>query len=96
MKELTEEQKAVLVNDVLDGFDFVKVHNIMVASNWKWCGKVPSVAAIIREAEKLLHSVLNSKGDNVSTGTGGFNAYRNGDELTLSFVIEERTAFIDD
>lgn len=103
-KEIIEE----MVDEVLDEFDFDKVHDIMVQLDWKWyigaeeCEKVPSVYSLIKHAKRLLHEVaLENFGKTCkgSMSSGGFLAvYEEIDDtryLELLFVLEQSMSEVD-
>lgn len=39
-------QKEDLVRSVIAGFDFGKVHRVMLLLNWKWRGHVPTITEL--------------------------------------------------
>lgn len=92
MKRLSEEEKARLVKDVIDNFDFKKVNKVMKALDWTWRGKKPTIKEMISQAEELLYHVLNTDGC-TSYGTGGFTAYRYENEISLVFAVENSSAW---
>jgi hypothetical protein len=75
-----------MVDDILSEFDFEKVHDTMVALDWKWYSthpSVPSIRDLKDTARQLLISVYNLRKDEykethsevpVTCGTGGFRA----------------------
>ena len=91
-----------MVAAVMEGFDFDRVHRIMVNLDWKWDigdGEmtIPSTYRIMKKAERLLVSAANHYGeDNYSCGIGGFMAHLDGTTLTLQFVLTETTSYADD
>lgn len=101
---LTKEQKEQMIADVMDDFDFDKVHDVMKALGWEWIaltgnGEVPSVWQIAKRAKKLLDEVMDFYGDGEhhAISTGGFTAMLEEDgTLSLLFVAEHTSAFPDD
>ena len=81
-EELTPLER--MIEDVLDNFDFQKVHNAMVALNWTWLDKgVPSVENLREQARDLLRSSAEARlGDysyvnyevGITSCTGGLEA----------------------
>jgi len=75
-----------MVDDILTEFDFYKVHEVMVAFDWKWASthpSVPSIKDLKDTARQLLISVYNLRKNEykethpevpVTCGTGGFRA----------------------
>jgi hypothetical protein len=76
-----------LINEILDEFEFEKVHRTMKALDWKWsgCDGVPSIGDLRRQARELLQELL--KHDYHLTGTGGLFAYRMADTVGLRFEV---------
>lgn len=77
-----------MIDEILDWFDFEKVHRVMTALDWEWhhTGGVPSIADMRHTARSLLQYIVDSK-DTVSVGTGGFTAYTHRGLLGLRFEI---------
>jgi len=75
-----------MVDDILNEFDFEKVHDTMVALDWKWYSthpSVPSIRDLKDTARHLLISVYNLRKNEyqdtlpevpVQVATGGFRA----------------------
>lgn len=84
-----------VVAEVMDGFDFGKVHDVMEYLDWKWSigteMAVPSIWRITETARRLLTTAAAHLGEEFFyTGTGGFSAtveYKT--ELVLRFNLEE-------
>ena len=77
-----------MIYEILDEFDFEKVHRVMVALDWQWSGTdgVPSIGDLRRQARSLLQQVVDSK-DTHSIGTGGFTAFMHRGLLGLRFEV---------
>lgn len=77
-----------MIDEILDEFDFEKVHRVMQALDWKWHNTdgVPSIADLRRMARSLLNQVVESKGIH-SVGSGGFTAYMHHGLLGLRFEV---------
>ncbi len=98
-----EELIDKMVTDVMEGFDFETVHNVMVSLNWKWAigdGKmtIPSIYRIMRTANWLLKTAASHYGEEerFTTGTGGFQATLDEGYLTLQFILSETAVNIED
>ena len=104
IQEETYPQCTPAVEEVIENFDFEKVHEVMKMLNWKWDGDNPGELPTIPTVEKMKEVVKDlfrsiedqiAKGntwfhDCTSTGTaGGFRATIDGDVYTLEFVLEE-------
>ena len=92
-KELVNEmiKERDLIDEIMDNFDFEKVHRVMTAVEWTWAtiGGVPEVRDLRTTARKLL------KGAFVSGlyGTGGLYATYQNDVLRLSFNVDSWSAY---
>jgi hypothetical protein len=77
-----------MIDEILDEFNFERVHKVMVALDWTWSGTdgVPTIADLRRMARSLLKQVVESKGIH-SVGSGGFTAYMHYGILGLRFEI---------
>ncbi len=83
------------IEEIMEEFDFKKVHKTMVCLNWKWRGERPSKEEIIDTAKKLLEEVCSTTNEPVKNisylSTGGFFLecdYKN-KALSLSFVVSD-------
>lgn len=95
---MTEKQlKEKMIADVMDGFDFGKVHSVMQSIDWEWLiGEdemaVPGMWRIMGRAKGLLEDVMKNYGDEKyhSVSCGGFAASLDEDgNLSLEFILEE-------
>ena len=91
-----EELIEQMVTDIMEDFDFDKVHKVMIDVNWKWnigngAINVPSTYRIMKTADGLLRDVAAHFGeeDFYLKETGGFVASLNDGELTLQFILAE-------
>jgi hypothetical protein len=88
-----------MVDDILTEFDFEKVHDTMVALDWKWASthpSVPSIRDLKDTARQLLISVYNLRKDKyndthpevpVQVATGGFRAIAlSNDDKVVDFL----------
>lgn len=75
------DDRESLIQDVLDGFNFERVHIAMTALDWQWVERdgpvlstarqsVPSILRLKAMALHLLREAINHK----TTGSGGFEA----------------------
>lgn len=88
-------------DNIMDTFDFSRVHKTMVALDWCWGGSncVPEEIEIRREARKLMDEIIDRYGTCDSSkyiATGGFEVsidlYEDGTpDLNLKFVVEDWT-----
>ena len=74
------------IDDIMDSFDFRRVHQTMEALNWKWVGSpngIPTIDELRNEAERLLRDAAKSRLGayknsywelGIINGTGGFQA----------------------
>ena len=78
--------KQELINEVLDNFDFEKVHKVMTFLEWKWFSysestiEVPSIAKLVRTAQQYLEMAyaglekIEHNEHSYMVGSGGFEA----------------------
>ena len=100
---MTKEQLIdQMISDVLDEFDFNKVHHVMEYLDWKWAvndgEEVPNHYKLIKQAESLLRDVAKHYGDKKFhvVETGGFRATLDNDCLGLDFILTQSTAYVED
>lgn len=99
LKEKTSEDEInSTVNEVMDLFDYERVHKVMEFLDWKWAGKgIPEIYDLRVESRRLLEKVANKviEGEEYYfSATGGFKAeaWKNDDDtlgLRLSFILED-------
>lgn len=84
------------IDDVIERFDFIKVHRAMNFLNWKWMHadeaglRVPAKERIIEMARYLLYQAAGH--DSGVCQSGGFRATRNSDNtFTLEFILTHYT-----
>jgi hypothetical protein len=73
---MTQQQQAA-IDDIMDYFDFEKVHKHMAEVVWTWESvedEVPSIGELRNEARRQLYSV--AKPDQQLISSGGFTAIR--------------------
>jgi hypothetical protein len=76
-----------IIDEILDEFDFERVHQTMKALNWTWVDTdgVPTIGDLRRQARELLQDLL--KHNHHCVGTGGLFAYRIADTVGLRFEV---------
>lgn len=75
------------INEIMDWFNFGKVHETMVALDWKWVNETPSEGEIRKKARELLQQLVKTKC--ISVGTGGLEAYQFDGGLGLRFIVSD-------
>jgi hypothetical protein len=84
------------IETVIEKFPFEKVHQYMVATDWKWLIPtrltmgVPTIEELKDTARELLQEAQNSKRPYSSCSTGGLVA----DKFTWDGIIELRLSFV--
>ena len=97
----TERMK---IQDILEDFNFQKVHDVMEQLDWKWAMTkygVPTLDELKSEAKRLL---IDACVEHTCVATGGFRAvYEAGESpddpdpfIGLEFIIEECEGFVED
>ena len=92
---MTEDQRKA-VDNIMDWFDFDKVHRTMKSLRWEWIGaeeKIPCQGEIRERARQLLTDAIQSE---MSIGSGGLQVtYIPGEGfLKLEFIVSEWDALI--
>jgi hypothetical protein len=77
-----------MIDEILDEFNFEKVHKVMVALDWQYHNTdgVPTIGDLRRMARSLLKQVVESKNLRY-TASGGFVAYMEDGILGLRFEV---------
>jgi len=85
------------IEAIMQGFDFKRVHTVMVALDWRWCKtvsstldeeSVPTIEEIKEEARDFLTSISKSRGV-TSVHRGGLRVSKLSDgSLHLAFIVE--------
>ncbi len=85
------------IQTILERFDFQKVRDYMILTNWTWSNQngqsVPSVEELEATAKRLLIAVAYDEKDHSSIGTGGLVAHKFTWGLDLHFVLERRSSY---
>lgn len=93
----SEDEINSTVNEVMDLFDYERVHKVMEFLDWEWAGKsIPEIYDLRVESRRLLEEVANKviEGEEYYfVATDGFKAeaWKNDDDtlgLRLSFILE--------
>ena len=87
---MTEEQRKAIDN-IMDWFDFDKVHKTMRVLRWEWLSaeeKIPCQGEIREKARRLLTDAIQSE---MSVGSGGLQVTYIPTEgfLKLEFIVSE-------
>lgn len=100
--KLTSTQRAK-IQDIMEDFDFQKVHDVMEKLDWKWAmskNGVPTIDEMKAEAKRLL---IDACIERTCVSTGGFRAVyeecSQGDPdpyIGLEFIVEDCEGFVDD
>ncbi len=99
MNKALVKSEILRLNEIIDHFNFDKVHGCMSLMKWRWAfakteSGIPSKEEIIHTAKDLItKTIVNFLRTNNSggVGIGGFNCYyhREEDYLELSFVVAD-------
>ena len=75
------------IKEILQNFDFEKVHAYMTLTSWTWGpdNLVPSMGHIVESAKRLMSEALKEK---TSMATGGFHVIYSKGNIELLFAIE--------
>lgn len=86
-------QESLSIEEIMNRFDFEKVHQYMVATDWKWLDEVPEMEDLRQTALRLLVEAQMDKNDVTSVGTGGFRVYKLPWGLELVFAMNRAGTF---
>lgn len=87
------QQQSQTIGQIIDRFDFQKVHDYMVKTGWKWHGEVPTMDDIRMTAARLLVEAQMDPKEIVSMGTGGFRVYKLPWGIELVFAMNRSGSF---
>ena len=92
---MTDEQRKALDN-IMDWFDFEKVHKTMRSLRWEWLGTVEGIPCLGEIKERARELLTNSIEQETSVGSGGFQVTYIPVEgfLKLEFIVSEWEALI--
>lgn len=88
-----EQRQAETIEQIINRFDFQKVHDYMVSVNWTWWDEVPSPENLKQTALRLLVEAQMDPQEVVSMGTGGFRVYKLPWGLELVFAMTRSGSF---
>lgn len=79
-----------MIDEILDEFDFERVHRAMIALQWSYHNTegTPHIGDLRRLARSLLKQVVEAKGIQ-SVASGGFTAYMHSGLLGLRFEVTQ-------
>jgi len=86
-------QESLSIEEIMNRFDFEKVHQYMVATGWKWWDQVPEMEDLRQTALRLLVEAKLDENDVTSVGTGGFRVYKLPWGLELVFAMNRAGTF---
>lgn len=87
------------IDEIMDSFDFEKVHKAMVALDWEWGDEgVPSTYSIKQEARRFLKFILEAPKEKefYRVSGGGLEVERDCDQVTLRFQIDRQSVYLDE
>jgi hypothetical protein len=85
---MAKKQMKKQIREIMDNFDFARVHDVMKKLNWRWVGAVPTKKEIKKQAKSLLRHV-SSYNEIVCSSTGGLRAENNNGQLRLAFEVTD-------
>lgn len=84
------------IEEVIENFDFVKVHKVMESLNWTWVTKkkkvkIPSIKKMKKRVRELYEDCKKGKLDCCSSGGFEVSIWKEDDEeiLNVRFILEE-------
>lgn len=88
MKKPSEKKFNKWIEEIMDEFDFNKVHKTMKLLNWKWRDiGVPDIGEIRRNARYIMNRAYES--ESKYCAIGGFEAKVTKHGICLKFIISE-------
>ena len=85
------------IDDIMDNFDFDRVHDTMEMLGWGWVDRdtgdyaIPEIIELRKRARSLMKEAMNSSQSSYGISTGGFQVDKKTIEgktyLSLSFVL---------
>ena len=77
------------IDEIMDSFDFERVHATMLALNWKWAflSSTPTLKEIMTNAKEQLTKAYNSPLKKYTSGYGGFVVKKRKWGLSLAFEV---------
>lgn len=85
------------IEEVIENFDFVKVHKVMESLNWTWANnkksknKIPSIKRMKKRVRELYEDCKKGKVDCCSSGGYEVSIWKeDGEEIiNVKFILEE-------
>lgn len=87
MNEKKEMVKRIMIEEILNGFDFEKVKTVMAALNWKWGEGANAHIPTYNELRKTAKMLLEDSYLLGRSATGGFEAEDIDGILRLVFIV---------
>ena len=86
----TRKTKEQQIKEIVDNFDWAKVHKVMEALNWTWRDSedIPTIGELVTNASQLMSDVWDKQGKAFSISSGGFVATFDDGCLGLTFEVE--------
>jgi len=81
------------IDEVMDNFDFERVHRVMTFLDWKWHSSemsVPTIPDMRVQVRRLIRDAINlyATGRDATIGTGGFSVTVDGG-IHVQFILDE-------
>ena len=92
--EYNDEYWQEMLDEIMDYFDFERVHECMEALQWTWREQgVPTIGDLRKRARQLLRACITTK--ICANATGGLKASIDREEgvLSLEFIVTEFDAY---
>ena len=100
---MKENQREAMIDEIMEHFDFEKVHKVMSFLDWEWDigdgeQTVPSTYRLMKQAKQMLKYITQYDDKEYhEMATGGFRAVLNEEgDLELRFEITKSASFNDD
>lgn len=88
MERLCNKQE--IIDEIMDFFDFERVHKVMEALNWTWTatnGNVPEVCQLRRQVRSMLNLLIDKNLESLETG--GFSVTKDSNGyIKCSFIVD--------
>ena len=90
-EKFTPSELEAKAAELMQNFDFERVHQHMVNTDWKWYQdgemRVPDLDALRHQARTLLTHAIWTETPTTNCGTGGFMVYKMPWGLSLTFQL---------
>ena len=95
-EKFSHEDLEAQASAIMSSFNFEKIHEHMVATDWKWVmgsvQEVPDVEILRVQARSLLSRAIYETAPVTNVGTGGFMVYKLPWGLRLAFELASRNS----